>query len=158
MRRLPHLDVNRAKIALDLYKDKMRLNLSQEDFVKGLTLIYTTAFGLTERQAIEVLEALPGLGKGIMDFTDDEQVGIWPWTDPSPNFHGEGNGGANPKDHSDLELWGKLSHPPHSDGEYTWKHQFLRPVSQIYCTIQSEFWRIPNPNRWEDYGNETGLI
>ncbi len=162
MRRLPHLDSNQAKLALGMYHDKMRHNLSPEQFSSNLTDVFSMLFQLSPRQAADILESLPGLSKGIDDFTDDEQRGIleslegplttlserkpWRWVKPGWDYH-------------DLSLWDKLSHPPHENGKYAWKTPVPGPsLEDLFYNSKRILDGLPNPHKWDDYGNETGLI
>jgi len=162
MRRLPHLSADRAKFAMDAYKQKASLSLPPETFKQNMISFFVTFFELSEKQAFDVLESLPGMSKGIEDFTDEEELGLlerlegpltslsernpWRWVKPQ-------------WDESDLELWDRLTHPDHDENGYKWKMPVPGPsIPNLLYNSKRILDGLPCPNKWDDYGNETGLV
>ena len=163
MRKLPYLNAVDSGDMAKLYRKLMDKGLQKDEFEKRFIEVCDLFHDLTKKQSNEILEKMTGYGVEKGGLNDEDQIQIlepdipmraasevrpWQWVDSN-------------WDHNDLDNWNKLIHPDIDTESNEEKWDIPVPQKGLIDLLYNSkriIDGIPNPKKWDDYGNRTGLV
>ena len=162
MRNLPHCDQKESSEIKDLYTS-MQERLEKDQFIDNFPKALKFVLQKDDDQINDIMQKLTGLGIEIGGLLDEDQTLILEPDKPmtTASERAKWNWVTHTWDKTDLYFWEKLTDPdldPETK-EMKWKAPVpVKSTADLLYNSKRIVDGLPNPKKWDDYGNRTGLV